>query len=130
MDYHQFVKDVQVKTGLQEKQQAVKAIQATLQTLSERLFQGEAEQVAAQLPRELQQCMKEPEQRGKLSYEEFMQRIGKREGIAPKQAEQHARAVIEVLCEAVSPGEIDDVISQLPGEFKALFGKQSKPTVH
>lgn len=129
MDYNQFVKEVQEKASCQDKQQAVKAIQATLQTLSERLFQGEAEQLAAQLPRELQACMKEPENRSKFHFEEFIQRVGRREGIDRRQAEQHARAVIEVLCQAVSSGEMEDVISQLPDDFSPLFGRPSK-TVH
>jgi uncharacterized protein (DUF2267 family) len=33
----------------------------------------------------------------------------------------HARAVIEVLSEAVSKGELDDVRAQLPAEFDRLF---------
>jgi hypothetical protein len=36
-------------------------------------------------------------------------------------AVQHARAVIAVLQEAVSPGEIEDVRSQLPRDFDRLF---------
>lgn len=129
MDYHQFVKDVQETAGCQGKEEAVKAIQATLQTLSERLFQGEAEQLAAQLPRELQRYLEEPQERGKFKFDEFLQRVGRREGIEPRLAEQHARAVVEVLCKAVSKGEIDDLVSQLPKEFWTLFGRQSE-TMH
>lgn len=129
MDYDQFVKEVQESAGCREKQEAIKAIQATLQTLSERLFQGEADQLAAQLPRELQVFMKEPQERGKFQLQEFMQRVARREGIDVQLAEQHSRAVIEVLCRAVSSGEIEDVVSQLPKEFQPLFGKQAK-TVH
>lgn len=128
MDYHQFVKEVQEKAGCAEKPEAVKAIQATLQTLSERLFKGEAEQLAAQLPRELQLYMQEPRERGKFKLEEFLQRVGRREGVEPRLAEQHARAVIEVLCRAVSRGEIEDVLSQLPKDFWPLFGKESQTT--
>lgn len=128
MDYNQFVKEVQEKAGCGTKQEAVKAVQATLQTLSERLFKGEADQLAAQLPRELQLYLQEPQERGKFKVEEFLQRVGRREGIEPRLAEQHARAVIEVLCKAVSRGEIDDVISQLPKDFWPLFGKEAQTT--
>ncbi len=37
------------------------------------------------------------------------------------EAVYHARAVIEVLSEAVSKGEMDDVRAQLPAEFDRLF---------
>jgi uncharacterized protein (DUF2267 family) len=40
---------------------------------------------------------------------------------AAADAVQHARAVIAVLQEAVSPGEIEDVRSQLPRDFDRLF---------
>lgn len=129
MDYDQFVKNVQEEAGCQEKQDALKAIRATLQTLAERLFEGEAEQLAAQLPRELQQFLKEPENRSKFEVDEFVQRVGRREGADPKQAEEHAKAVIDVLCRAVSRGEIEDVLAQLPKGYRRLFGRESK-TVH
>ncbi len=126
MDYHQFVKDVQEQAGCQEKDEALKAIQATLQTLGERLFDGEAEELAAQLPRELQQYLKEPENRSNFQVEEFLQRVGRREGTTPQIAEKHAKGVIAVLCRAVSQGEIEDVLSQLPESYWKLFGKESR----
>lgn len=41
-------------------------------------------------------------------------------------AVHHARVVIEVLSEAISTGEIDDIRSQLPSEFDPLFEAGSK----
>jgi uncharacterized protein (DUF2267 family) len=37
------------------------------------------------------------------------------------QAAEHARAVLEVLCQAVSQGEIEDIKAQLPKDFAELF---------
>lgn len=129
MDYHQFIRNVQEQAGCKEQGQALRAIQATLQTLGERLFQGEAEQLAAQLPRELQPYLQQPENRSKMQLDEFLQRVGAREGTDLQIAEQHARAVISVLCRAVSRGEIEDVLSQLPASYLKLFGEETK-TVH
>ena len=126
MDYHQFIKSVQEQAGCDGKDKALKAVEATLQTLGERLFQGEAEQLAAQLPRELQRFLQQPEKRSKMQLDEFLQRVGDREGTDPQMAEQHATAVISVLCRAVSRGEIEDVLSQLPASYLKLFGEETK----
>jgi uncharacterized protein (DUF2267 family) len=47
--------------------------------------------------------------------------VSLRKGVDPPQAVFHARAVIEVLGQAVSQGELDDVRTQLPAEFDRLF---------
>ena len=129
MNFHEFVNNVQEQAGCREKDEALKAIQATLGTLGERLFHGEAEQLAAQLPRERQQYLMEVKEHSKFEVDEFVQKIGNREGIDREKAEVHAKAVISVLCRAVSRGEIQDVISQLPTGLKKLFGEETK-TIH
>ena len=126
---HEFIKNVQEQAGCREKDEALKAIQATLETLGERLFVREAEHLAAQLPKELQPYLVDVQEHRKFDVEEFVQMVGEREGIDIAQAEAHAKAVISVLTRAVSHGEIEDVIAQLPEGLKKLFGEASK-TVH
>jgi uncharacterized protein (DUF2267 family) len=48
-------------------------------------------------------------------------RIGEEEGCEIEEAVEHAQAVIDVLCDAVSAGEIEDIRAQLPQEFAELF---------
>lgn len=128
MELGEFVKSVQEEAQCPEKNQALKAIQATLETLGERLFQGEAEHLAAQLPRELQPYLVDVQEHRKFDVEDFFTMIGEREGVDRMQAEAHAKAVISVLHRAVSHGEMEDVISQLPKGFKQLFGQVSQTT--
>jgi uncharacterized protein (DUF2267 family) len=128
MEYHEFVKNVQEQAGCREKAEALRAIQATLETLGERLFRGEAEHLAAQLPRELQPYLMDIQEHHKFEVDEFVDKVSSREGTDRPHAEAHARAVISVLCRAVSSGEIEDVISQLPAGFKKLFGESK--TIH
>lgn len=92
-------------------------------------FIGEAADLAAQLPGEIASYL----QGGKsesIGLKEFFERVGKREGITAAEAEQHARAVLSVLSEAVTQGEIEDICSQLPVEYLALFGRGEKETIH
>ena len=122
MQYEEFLNRVQDRIGPAQPDEARRAITATLSTLSERISDGEANDLAAQLPQEL----KEPIQRSgeeaeAFSLEEFLRRVGEREGANADTAREHASAVITVLREAVTEGQLDDIRAQLPQEFAPLF---------
>jgi uncharacterized protein (DUF2267 family) len=121
MTFDKFVGKVQHRAKLGSLGEAVRAIQATFQTLSDRLDQGEVKDLASQLPRELAFYLRVPEHSTRMSLDEFFQKVGEREGTDPADAVYHARVVIEVLEEAVSSGEIKDIRSQLPKEWNRLF---------
>jgi uncharacterized protein (DUF2267 family) len=106
--------------------EAVQAIRATLQTLGERVTPGQADDLAAQLPEELGLYLKMAEGVEQFELEEFFERVTKREGIDRPDAVYHARVVIDVLLEAVTTGEIEDLLSQLPDSFRPLFEAGSK----
>jgi uncharacterized protein (DUF2267 family) len=123
MKHDEFIGQVQHRARLSSRGEAERATRATLQTLAERLAGGEAEDLAAQLPLEIGHHLRGPwsAQGERFSLSEFFRRVSLREGVDPSAAVFHARAVIEVLSEAVSTGELDDVRAQLPAEFERLF---------
>jgi uncharacterized protein (DUF2267 family)/CBS domain-containing protein len=123
MQYDKFVGKVQHCARLASQSEAVTAIRATLETLSERLAGGEAKDVAAQLPKEIGVYLRSSwENRSdRLSLREFYHRVSMRENVALPKAIHHARCVIAVLQKSVSKGEMDDIRSQLPAEFGSLF---------
>ncbi len=123
MKHDEFIGQVQHRARLSSRGAAERATRATLETLAERLAGGEAKDLAAQLPLEIAEHL-----RGqwsalgeRFSLDEFFRRVSLREGVDLSDAVFHARAVIEVLSEAVSRGEMDDVRAQLPTEFDRLF---------
>jgi uncharacterized protein (DUF2267 family) len=122
VQYEEFLSKVQDRIGPVGPDEARRTVTATLSTLSERINGGEAKDLAAQLPEEL----KEPIQRSgeeaeRFSFEEFLRRVGEREGVNTDAARDHASAVITVLREAVTGGQLDDIRAQLPQEFASLF---------
>jgi uncharacterized protein (DUF2267 family) len=121
MQYDEFIGQVQHRARLAATDQAVRATRATLETLGERLFGGEADDLAAQLPEEIGIYLRQAQSNEKYSLDEFFKRVSEREGVELPDAVHHARAVISVLCEAVTPGELQDVRAQLPDEFDPLF---------
>ena len=121
MQYDEFVGQVQHRARLASSGQAIRAIQATLQTLAERLYGGEAGDLAAQLPREIQPYLQTLETGEDFDLKEFYERVSMREEIDLPESIYHARAVISVVRDAVSAGEMEDVLAQLPDEYDALF---------
>lgn len=127
MDYDDFIGEVQQRTQLSSREDALRATRATLTTLGERIQEGEAENLAAQLPKEVGRHVEKSEGVESFSYEEFVDRIAEREEIDPEddrgEAVYHARVVVDVLEEAVSGGELEDVRSHLPAddEYDELF---------
>ena len=126
MQYDEFVGRVQNRARLASGGEAVRAIHATLQTLGERLFGKEAEHLAAQLPPEIGTYLRQVEVKESFSLDEFFERVAEREGVDLPDAIHQARAVISVLSEAVSPGEMADARAQLPDEYDPLFGLGSE----
>lgn len=126
MDYDEFVGQVQYRARLPSGGEAMRAIRATLETLADRLSGGEADDLAAQLPREIGEYLRREAlgdlyQGERFGLNDFYQRVAEREKIPFLDAAFHARAVIEVVQQAVSPGEMDDVRAQLPKEYATLF---------
>jgi uncharacterized protein (DUF2267 family) len=104
------------------RREAENATTATLETLNERITGGEARDLAAQLPKEIQPALQpKAEEAEGFSLEEFYRRVAEREGVDIETARIDASAVMRVLREAVTPGELDDVMAQLPEDFNALL---------
>jgi uncharacterized protein (DUF2267 family) len=127
MRYDEFVGRVQHRARLSSLDEAVGAVRATLAVLGQRLSGGEAGDLAAQLPPEIGRYLREAGMSGeRFGLETFFERVSEQEGMNRPDAVHHARAVIAVLGEAVSPGEIKDVRAQLPAEYDPLFESGSE----
>ncbi len=124
MQYTEFIQTVQRNGNFASYAEAEHAARATLEVLSERLQGGEAEDLYAQLPAELVQALRPLDTTQSLPFglHTFYKRVSEREGTDLDTARNHAQAVITALRDAVSAGELQDILSQLPNEFDELFG--------
>jgi uncharacterized protein (DUF2267 family) len=124
MKYDEFIKEVQNRGHMESREEAQRATRATLETLAERLAGGEPKDLASQLPPELAEHMRQEgeETSNPFSLDEFFERVNERDSAVDLPgAAYHARVVVDVLQDAVTPGVIDDVRSQLPEEYDLLF---------
>jgi uncharacterized protein (DUF2267 family) len=123
MDYHEFIGQVQHRAKLPTFEDAVRATRVTLEVLSERMAGGGPGNLAAQLPREIGSYL-QGDNAGlgeRMSLPEFYDEVAAREDKPFPLASFHARAVMSVVSDAVSPGEIVKVRAQLPPDFGPLF---------
>jgi uncharacterized protein (DUF2267 family) len=124
-----FVARVARRSGLDDEA-ARAATYAVLELLAFRLAAGETDDLEERLPGELSV----PLERGKaekpspsahwLPLKQFLIAVAAREGVRRSEARLHTRAVFATLAEAIGDDELDDVLSELPSEFRALFPRR------
>ncbi len=120
MDDAAFIEQVQNRAQLVSRGEAVTAVRATLETLGERLTADAVKLIAARLPSEIASYLVPQAVPFNFNLEEFLSRIGIREGVELSQAARDAAAVIAALQDTVADGEID-IQSLLPEDFAPLF---------
>jgi uncharacterized protein (DUF2267 family) len=109
-----------------DRHRAYQALRAVLHCLRDRLTVGEAAQLGDQLPMlvrgiyyEAWHPARKPEKI--RSRKEFLARLCKHIAPSPIEPEDAARAVFRILEEHVTPGEISDVMAELPRDIRTLW---------
>src|SRR3954447_6676799 len=121
MRYATFLSTVEQVGGM-TREQAERAIEATLRTLAERITGGEAEDIARFLPEELRSFIfPTREEAERFGLDEFYRRVADRAGVDRRTAAGHARAVIVALARTGAPGGLRDMVAQLPKEYEPLL---------
>jgi uncharacterized protein (DUF2267 family) len=121
MDADRFISRISELTGLDREHAALTA-RATLVTLGTRIDPGEADDLAAQLPGSLAACLPHEGEAERFPPDEFKRRVARIVPLANDQAPGAIRAVFTVLSEAVSAGELRQVLGQLGNEYESLVG--------
>ena len=120
MQYDDFVSSVQTRGG-RPRDETETLVHATLRVLAERLTAGEADDLRAQLPGDLQADLIPPEPEAQpFGLDEFARRVTRMARVPEADAREGMVAVLATTRDAVEPGEFDDVLAQLGGEFARL----------
>lgn len=116
MNFDEFTGQVQHRLELPGTGEAVRATRATLQTLGQRIPEGNAEDLAASLPMEIKWyltgAVQEHGQR--FDWQEFVARVSDIEGTDPSEAAYHARVIIDVVRSLVPPSDFQQLRDELP----------------
>ncbi len=121
MRLEEMVLEVKQKAHIESSEEAIRALSATVYTLGERIGRVEAKKVAQQLPKELGQIISRASDFGTYPLEEFYDHVAQRTGLEYGRAVEETNAVMQVLQEAVSQGEMEDVFTNLPEEYTQML---------
>ncbi|MER7792249.1 DUF2267 domain-containing protein [Streptomyces sp. NPDC097640] len=136
MRYEELTGQVQALARLPDRRSAERAVRATLETLAERIPDGLADHMAAQLPAEAAEPMRRvaashetsPEQRAhrrdhgeRFDLTGFAGRIAWRAQTSEEEAIREASAFFEVLDSAVSPELMERLYTALPRDIRELL---------
>jgi uncharacterized protein (DUF2267 family) len=118
MKFDEFIAAVQERAGAIPREEAERGTYATLEVLADRLTAGEADDLAAQLPKPLKDALTplEPEAEP-FGVKDFVDRVAAKVGETSVPPKQLVRAVMTTVREAVTGGEFHEVMQQLPDEF-------------
>lgn len=109
----------------EDQREAEEVTTAVLSVLATRLPGDTAEKLAAQLPEPLREGFREAGQPEAEAFgvEEFHRRVAELVGGRALTAEQDSGAVLTTVAEAVSGGELNQLLSHLPSAYATMFGK-------
>jgi uncharacterized protein (DUF2267 family) len=126
MQHDEFIGQVQNRARLASRGDAERACRATLETLAERVPEGLADNLAAQLPHEIGEHLRRTEifagagTGERFSRQDFIARVAQRAGVREQQAAYLIRTVTEVVDEATQGGVMDNVAESLPADIRQL----------
>ena len=124
----EWLKELSDNGELADSQESLAVLRAVLHRLRDRLTMEEAVDLGAQLPTMIRGIYYEGWQPSRTptkvrSRQEFVDDVSAREFPNAVPVEQAIRDVFAVLARHCDPGEISDVIGQLPSELKSLWPK-------
>ena len=124
--HDEFIRTVQQRGDLDTERQARHATEATLNTLSERISYGAAEDIAETLPTGVRDAVlvDESEDPVPFSPDEFVQRVEDREREFPELNERHTRRNVEAVLTTLrdlAADPFEAAVSQFPGEYDRLY---------
>jgi uncharacterized protein (DUF2267 family) len=126
MQHDEFIGLVQNRARLSSRGDAERATRAVLETLGERIPEGLADNLAAQLPHEIGEHLRRTEVHAGAGTGErfdrpgFIARVAERAGVREQQAANLTRAVAEVIDEATQGGLMAKLADSLPADIREL----------
>lgn len=120
MGFREMIKKVQVYSGFSDAE-SQEALELMVETLAERLTDGERKDFASQLPHELKEIALATQPIPKNYKKDIIGEFMEAEGIEESRAKKQVFSAWRTLKETISEGEIKDIKSQLPNSITAML---------
>jgi uncharacterized protein (DUF2267 family) len=115
--------DLVVSEAHLSREDAERAIHATLQTLGERIDREQARQLAAQLPPGIAPWIATTTPAERFDADAFAERVARRADLDDRAARRAVPAVLDAVARAVSRKEWDDLVAELPAGYAPLLAR-------
>ncbi|MGI3223179.1 DUF2267 domain-containing protein [Streptomyces sp. GTA36] len=125
MKYDGFLARVRELGEYNDQDEAADVTNAVLEVLAQRISPGEVKDLASQLPGPLGQVLEHatPQKAQSFGIEEFYRRVAERTNARPAYGAVGRQRGPDTVADAVTGGELNQIISQLPSSYAVLFGK-------
>ena len=130
MHTQEFINKVKTMASLDNDKEAMKLIQVVFMNIHSRLLEGEADNIEATLPTQLQTVWEKgfenrwakPRPVERFNKEQLLNRISNQAKIGEiSETEWKTKAVMHVLKEAIPEGEVRDAAAEFPPDIRALW---------
>lgn len=126
MEYETIIEKVGVRIGAAKPEQAEAAFTEVMTLLAERLPPEETRRLVSQLPQQIKWDIAQEASGAEYSAAEFIRKAAERLDTDTERAGFIVRGVFTALGEAVSAGELKDVLAALPPEYGELLQVQAQ----
>ena len=124
MKAHEFYAAVRDRGNYADVQEAQRVTAIVLGLLGQRLAGGESKDLAAQLPLELQAPLLDADDSAAgIGVQEFLSLAARALGSSDEAARWDVSAVLTTVADAVTGGQLNQVLTQLQPGYAPLFGK-------
>jgi uncharacterized protein (DUF2267 family) len=119
--FEEFVRAVGRRAGIQDRFEAERTAVVVLEALCDRLTGKEANDLMAQLPAMFRELVVYTPAALPLTADDFVRRVSESLAVPRDDARARIRAVFATLREAVTRGELEDVLEQLDPDYADLL---------
>jgi uncharacterized protein (DUF2267 family) len=119
--YEDFLSRVGERAGITDRIEAERTVAVVLQELLDRISPKEGHDLLAQLPYRLKTSVSVTIAQVPLARDEFVARVAGELDVPEDEARRRIRAVFATLREAVSWGELEDVVLELDPDYADLL---------
>jgi uncharacterized protein (DUF2267 family) len=119
--HDEFVSRVGEQAAISDREEAERTTVVVLQELCDRLTGDEAWDLLAQLPAQLKTALIISPAALPIGADDFVERVATELDVPPVEARTRIRAVFATLREAITRGELEDVLAQLDPQYADLL---------
>jgi uncharacterized protein (DUF2267 family) len=119
--FEEFVRRVGERAGITDRFEAERTAVVVLELLCDRLTEKEAHDLLSQLPAMFNELVAYTPAQLRITADEFVDRVAGSLRTSPSEARRRIRAFFATLREAVTRGELQDVVEQLDPEYADLL---------